>query len=327
MDDKVKNSLEAAQLYYMEDFSQSQIAKRMSISNATVSRLLQFARDKGIVKISIDNPLYDAEEISTLLSNYYDLPIQVVPDMYGGENKALDSLGLYVAEYLAETIESGDIIGIGWGKTIKAVADQMKLTTVENVQVVMLKGTTSLSYEENFAYDSIYDFARSFHTEPNFLPLPTIFDSAQTKKLVEQDRFIKNILELGQAANVALYTVGTVKKDALLFQLGYLTNDQIRELQDEAVGDILSHFVDSDLDIVSEELDCRTVGISLEELGKKDRGILVAAGARKLAAVEAVLRAKYCTEAVIDMAIGISLAEQIEKEKKEKQKQLNRQKS
>lgn len=314
MDEKIKNSLEAAQLYYMEGLSQGKIAKKMSISNATVSRLLQFARDKGIVRVSINNPLYDAKEISKHLTEYYHIPIQVVPDMYGGENKALDSLGLYTAEYLAETIESGDTIGIGWGKTIKAIADHMKPTTVENVEVVMLKGTTSLSYEENFAYDSIYDFARSFHTEPNFLPLPTIFDSAQTKELVGQDRFIKKVLELGRQANVALYTVGTVKKDALLFQLGYLTDTQIKKLQDKAVGDILSHFIDIDLNIVNEELDSRTVGISLDELRRKDRGILVAAGARKLIAVDATLRAHFCTEAIVDMALGISLAEKIKEE-------------
>lgn len=311
MDDKVKNSLEAAKLYYMEDLSQSQIAKKMCISNATVSRLLQFARDKGIVQVTIENPLYDPAEMSQLLTEHYDLPIQVVPDMYGGESTTLDSLGRYTAEYLAETIQSGDTIGIGWGKTIKAVAEHMNPTTVDNVEVVMLKGTTSLSYAENYAYDSIFDFARSFHTHPNFLPLPTIFDSAQTKELVEQDRFIKNVLELGRKANVALYTVGTVKKDALLFQMGYLTNAQIRQLQNEAVGDILSHFIDVDLNIVSEELDCRTVGISLDDLGKKERGILIAAGSRKLIAVDATLRSRFCTEAIVDMTLGISLSDKI----------------
>lgn len=311
MDDKVKNSLEAAKLYYMEDLSQSQIAKKMCISNATVSRLLQFARDKGIVQVTIENPLYDPAEMSRRLTEHYDLPIQVVPDMYGGESRALDSLGRYTAEYLAETIQSGDTIGIGWGKTIKAVAEHMKPTTVDNVEVVMLKGTTSLSYAENYAYDSIFDFARSFHTHPNFLPLPTIFDSAQTKELVEQDRFIKNVLELGRKANVALYTVGTVKKDALLFQMGYLTNSQIKQLQNEAVGDILSHFIDVNLNIVSEELDCRTVGISLDDLGKKERGILIAAGSRKLIAVDATLRARFCTEAIVDMTLGISLSDKI----------------
>lgn len=312
MDEKIENSLRAAQLYYMDGLSQGQIARQLSISNATVSRLLQFARDKGIVRISIEHPMYNAEDIQKILTSNYGIKIQVVPDMYGGTNKAIDSLGLYTADYLIETVESGDVIGIGWGKTIKAVADQMKPTKTDNVEVVMLKGTQSLSYRDNYAYDSIYNFARAFYADPNFLPLPTIFDSARTKELVEQDRFIRRVLDLGLRANVALYTVGTVNPDALLFQLGYLSQNQIDQLQDEAVGDILSHFIDEDAQIVSEELDIRTVGIRLDDLAKKERSILVASGIYKLDAVSAAINGGYCTEAIVDMSLGVALLKEIE---------------
>lgn len=38
-----------------------------------------------------------------------------------------------------------------------------------------------------------------------------MFDTAQIKELIERDKHIKKILDLGRQANIAVFTVGTVK--------------------------------------------------------------------------------------------------------------------
>ena len=43
--------LEAARLYYEHNFNQAQIATKLEVSRPGVSRLLQEARDNGIVKL------------------------------------------------------------------------------------------------------------------------------------------------------------------------------------------------------------------------------------------------------------------------------------
>ena len=47
-----------------------------------------------------------------------------------------------------------------------------------------------------------------------------------TKELVEQDRHIHHIIEMGKQANIAIFTVGTVRDEALLFRLGYFDKDE-----------------------------------------------------------------------------------------------------
>ena len=47
----------AAWLYYHQDQTQQQIAKRLGVSRATVVRLLQTAREDGLVEIRVTQPL------------------------------------------------------------------------------------------------------------------------------------------------------------------------------------------------------------------------------------------------------------------------------
>lgn len=54
---KISQALKVATLYYREGYNQQDIATELNISRATVSRLLQFGRDQGLVTIKINNPL------------------------------------------------------------------------------------------------------------------------------------------------------------------------------------------------------------------------------------------------------------------------------
>ena len=45
-----------AELYYRDQLSQQEVAERLGVSRSTVSRMLQQARDEGIVQIEIRRP-------------------------------------------------------------------------------------------------------------------------------------------------------------------------------------------------------------------------------------------------------------------------------
>jgi len=121
-----------------------------------------------------------------------------------------------------------------------------------------------------------------------------------TKELVEQDRHIHHIIEMGKQANIAIFTVGTVRDEALLFRLGYFDKGETSLLKKQSVGDICSRFFDGDGNISSEEINKRTIGIELEELKLKKRSILVAGGNRKIKAIDGALRGGYANVLIID---------------------------
>ena len=53
---KVSTAIRAAKMYYYQNLTTGVIAKEMSISRSTVSRLLSFARDSGLIDIRIIEP-------------------------------------------------------------------------------------------------------------------------------------------------------------------------------------------------------------------------------------------------------------------------------
>ena len=53
LDKKHTDPARAAWLYYIEEFTQSQIAEKLGVSRSTVIRLLQRAKESGLVTISL----------------------------------------------------------------------------------------------------------------------------------------------------------------------------------------------------------------------------------------------------------------------------------
>lgn len=307
--EKLKQGVKIAAMYYEDDLSQTEIAKSLGISRPTVSRMLQYAKETGIVKIQIADPLMSAEILRTQLHQKYQIDIQVVPTQTGGSGTILEQVGQFAADFLVKLVQPGDIIGLGWGETIHAVTQHVEQQATAGVRVVELKGSVSDSQEKTWAYESINELAAAYRTTPAYLPLPVIFDNRLTKQMVERDRYIKRILTLGRKADIALFTVGTVQNNALLFRLGYFSNQEKQQLQREAVGDLLSRFIDRQGKIVDPEIDDRTIGLKLTELNEKRHAILVAAGDKKLESVYAVLKAGYVNHVIVDQGLAKRLAE------------------
>ena len=298
---KNRLSIDVAKLYYKSDYSQQQIANKLNLSRPTVSRLLQYAKDKGFVQININDPIEDNISLEEKLCKKYNL--DVVKIAYSPLNTSSEikkSISMKAAEYLYEIAKDGDIIGVSWGTTIYKMALNLKHKALKGVQIVQLKGGISHSQNNTYAYEVVELFSEAFSTVGRYLPLPVMFDTVQIKELIERDKHIRNILDLGRQANIAVFTVGTVKDDALLFRLGYIDEKDREIIQKKAAGDICSRFFDLNGNICDKDLDERTVGIKLEELKEKEKRILVAGSQRKITAIEASLRGGFANILVTD---------------------------
>ncbi|MFC7678443.1 sugar-binding transcriptional regulator [Paenibacillus sp. GCM10028914] len=299
--DKQRLSIEVSRLYYMLDYSQQDIATKLGVSRPTVSRLLQHAKEQGYVRISIVDPLEDHDALGERIKQRYNLDrVLVCYSPINEYSEIQKHISKKTAEYLHETVQDADIIGVTWGTTMHAVALQLQSKSVKGVEVVQLKGGVSHSHVNTYAAEIVNLFADAYQTIARYLPLPVIFDSVVVKEMVEKDRHIQRIIQLGKQANIAVFTVGTVKEDSLLFRLGYLSSDEQKLLQQQGAGDICSRFFDAQGNICSEDINNRTIGIDLEDLKHKDKSILVAGGQRKIDAIKAALIGRYANVLVTD---------------------------
>ncbi len=299
--DKITKAIEAAKLYYLLDYNQNEISKVLGVSRPTVSRLLQLAKDEGIVQITIKDPVENIENLAAALEKKFGLKKAVVVSIPQYEGTVIKTfLGEKAAGYLYEIVKDGDIIGVTWGTTIYHVAVELRQKALNNVKVVQLKGGVSHSETNTYASEILYLFGKAFNTAPHYLPLPAIVDHPVVKQAMEADRHIKRILELGRKTNIALFTIGPVKEESLLFQLGYFSEDDLNSLYGKAVGDICSRFFDIEGNVVNESLNERTLGINLEDLKKKEYSILVAGGQNKVEGIFGALNGGFANVLITD---------------------------
>lgn len=299
--DKLLKIIEAAKLYYLLDYNQNEIAKKLGVSRPTVSRLLQLAKQEGIVEIKIMDPTEDVENLSLELEKKFGLKKAIVVHIPQYEDNIIKTyLGQKAAGYIYDIVEDGSVIGVTWGTTLYHIAVEMQHKALKNVKLVQLKGGVSHSETNTYANEIMYLFSKAFNTTPHHLPLPAIVDHIVVKQAMEADRHINRILEMGKQANIAIYTIGPIKSESLLFQLGYFTEEDLQVIYSKAVGDISSRFFDKDGNICNEQLNSRTLGIDLDELKKKDYSILVAGGSQKIDGIYGALKGKYTNVLITD---------------------------
>lgn len=308
--DKDKLAINVAKLYYRSDFSQQKIAQELGVSRPSISRLLQYAKDKGYVNIQIVDPVEDMSIMEQRLKDKLHLKdVKIASSTINDEEEIKKYISIAAAQYLDGIIKDGDIIGVGWGTTLYNMSQALIPRSIKGSQVVQLEGGLSNSEWNNYSREILENFANNFYTVAQYLPLPVIFDNKATKEQVDKDRYIKRILELGRHANIALFSVGTVRPNALFFRLGYTDIQEQEKIQRNSVGDICSRFFDVEGRVCNRDLDERTVGITLSELRDKEYSIMISGGEGKINAIKAALKGRYANVLITDQFTGKALLE------------------
>jgi len=109
-----------ADLYYLQDRTQAEIARALRISRPHVSRLLKRARETGIVTISVRPPFGLSTELAEELGKLF--PLRDVRVVSAG-GAPLPRAAEAAASYLASRIQRESVVGVSWGRTVRMIAD------------------------------------------------------------------------------------------------------------------------------------------------------------------------------------------------------------
>lgn len=305
--------VEAARLYYEHNLSQQAIAQRLNISRPGVSRLLQKARDRGIVEITIHDPSHRGTELEFRLQQQFGLKRVVVAPSDPDYRTTQHNLGRAAVRLLEEITADQMILGVSWGTTLQEVARQVKPRPVRHMIVVQLNGGISRAEYDTHASEIAQTIGERFQAIPYLLPLPAVVSDPQVKKAILSDKNISRTLNLARQASVALFTIGSFSWSSVLVKADYFEAEEVRSLLDHnAVGDICSRILNTDGDICSPELDHRTIGIELEDLRQKEFSIAVAGGREKLAAIRAGLKGRWFNTFITDEWVARELISEVE---------------
>ena len=111
------NALQAAQMYYYQNLPMKKIAAELGVSASTVSRLLMWARERGMVEVRI-NDLHgrasSLEEMIRLSYKIRSVTVVPVPEVVG-QDAWQDRVARVAANYLNQVMKSNMVLGVAWG--------------------------------------------------------------------------------------------------------------------------------------------------------------------------------------------------------------------
>src|SRR3954453_2582356 len=132
-----------ARRYYLEDRSKIEIAEELGLSRFKVARLLDIARESGLVHIEIRHPGHIDVDLSAQLQDRFGLQHSIVVDTANDDAESLRrQLGRAAAQLLGEIITPDDVIGLAWARTVSAMA--RALPQLPGTPVVQLSGALTL---------------------------------------------------------------------------------------------------------------------------------------------------------------------------------------
>ncbi len=115
-------------------------------------------------------------------------------------------------------------------------------------------------------------------SEAKFLLSPGVVGSAEARRVLLSDPFVRQTVDCFERIDVALVGIGSVTPSKLLASSGNIFSPQEIDplAQQGAVGDICLRFFDSHGAPVVTSLDERVISMTLEQLRKVDRCVGIA---------------------------------------------------
>ena len=122
-----RDILKICYLYYKEDQTQEQISGLLGYSRFKISRILKEARKRGLVTVTIHDPMIQVAETETELAKTFGLDKAIVVRVNQFSHQSgLDQVGKAGAQYLREILNRYHIFGVTWGHTVYHVVNELE---------------------------------------------------------------------------------------------------------------------------------------------------------------------------------------------------------
>jgi lsr operon transcriptional repressor len=306
--------LRVAWYYYKDELTQDEIARRLSVSRASVGRLLDRARKVGLVSITLNAEYLDAFELSGELRRTFGLAeALVVPDheKEPADHHTLNArIGLGGAQFMSTHLRPGGSLGVGWGETVSRVIAATNFGAVGPVHMVTLTGGVEGYLPAILSSKGDVSAESSEVTSATVLPTPIMASTPALAAALRDEPTVQQVLKQACGVEHALVGVGTPAADATIVHMGYLNPADVRGLRERGVvGDILGQFFDADGNVVELPIHDRRIGIELSDLVHVPKVVGVAGGLHKTQAILGALHGGFLDVLVTNELVAIRLLE------------------
>lgn len=293
-----------SKLYYYESWTQERIAEKFNVSRPFISKMLQKAREVGIVEILVHDDPQQTSELEKDIELMFNLKqVLVVPTRDLNKELVTSAVGKAAAQFVQKLIKNGDRIGVSWGNTLYHMVREFPLEKKENVKVIPLVGGTGSERTEMHSNQIAYELSKKLGGKCDSLYAPSIVETEHLKEQIVRLPNIASVLEEGEKVNLALVGIGNPYSMSTMERFGYLSEEVLDELRVlDVVADINSRFINSEGQVVNHPINNKVIGIALESLQRTNNVVGFAFGLHKIDSIRATLKGKFIQMLVTDEA-------------------------
>jgi len=305
MNENLRVALKAAQLYYENELTQDEIAKKLRLSRPKVSRLLQEARDAGLVKITVAQPPGSHTDLERQLEQRYRLldVMAVEVSQPASYVQTARELGVVAAGYFQRIVQDNDYIGLTWGLTLSSMVENLSQEKHKHVTVAQLVGGLGEPDSEAHATDLVRRLAMVLEANMQVIPAPGIVKSAELAQLLRAEPYVAQVLEQICQVNLAFVGVGAFNHDSLMMRNERILSwEEIQPIVARgAVGDVGLHIYDINGNVLCSDIEQRLIGASAEIYQQIDRVVGVAGGTSKYPSILGAVRGRLINTLITDV--------------------------
>jgi DNA-binding transcriptional regulator LsrR (DeoR family) len=293
-----------AKMHYVSDMPQVEIARRLDLSTATVSRLIKRAREEGIVRIEV-RELAAEDAIASELASRLGLQQAIVVDSThdGGGIAALAA----PVHALLQTLGLGadSVMAIGWGRTVWEVV-RSGMPRLPGVTLVPCSG----GLDELAQHYQVNEFLRVTAEQtggvPRFIHAPYL-PADRLREFIVADKATARNLELWDRIDVALVGIGPPY--AAEPAVGGPTSAPRDPGLATAAGDVLRHYYDAEGRPLTWAGESRLLAVTPDQLRRTPVVIGAAASRAKAASILGAARARLVNVLVTDLRAAEAVLE------------------
>lgn len=279
-----------ARRHFLDAATNVEIAEEFGISRFKVARMIELARDAGLVTIQVHDP----RGIDTIMS-------QQLQELLGVErvlvvdhaSDARAAVGAVAAGYLQDTVVAGSNVGLAWSRSTQALTEH--LTDLPRCTIVQLCGVVANAYGEEHNVELVRRAARRAKAASVTFYAPLVVPDAATASALGRQAGITEALAHCDNLRTAVIAVGLwAPRESTVY-------DALTEAEREhyrragTVAETCGILIAEDGTLIADGLQDRTLAVSADQLRRTRDVVALATDAERAPAAAALARSGLLT--------------------------------
>lgn len=289
--------------FYVQGASKLEIAGEFGISRFKVARILDQARDSGLIRVEFELPVPLEPTLSDDVARAYGIRRALVLERAdGGEVELRKRIGAMTAELLTEVVTEDDVLGLVWARTVNAMTDSLR--GLARCPLVQLCGVSSRIDAREHSADRSVETVRQVASisggEPFPIFGPLVLPDHRTARTLRRQPGIAEAFERFSKITKAVVSIGAWRsgQSTVYSVLGQQQREALA--QQGAVAEVAARLFDAEGNELAGDPGHHVLAISVPELKRVPEVIALGGGEGKADAIAAVLRSGMVNTLITD---------------------------